>query len=891
MLKRRPSRTKKSTVKKTPKVPVAEATARAEIKSSPRPSKEKFVQALRSLNQPWNPVVRAAIKLLEQPDALERWKPDILEYAYSECPLIDGHWRQPGSTNSEHGPVPLGIVLKNVFEVAIRDKWKDGSQEKQRLVPVAMLDPGALFGAFEFCDVLASTPSLHNYEVSAGSRAFKIVRRQTDGIRWCNGAFFKSLKNLNACSDWRVGCADHDAMIRYYDLHCCEACRSPGSEDVHNHWTAEILLLTQTPVPILAYERDFLDVVQNAAWQQSQHLREGHLKWLRHDLSAAEFDAKTVTLAAVSKFKRKLELATSEECILFGELAADERLRCYGPLTELLEKINDTLFPTKKTPQLNSNSRGSKKDNERITSGDILVPVFLHDTGGPCYLSLWDDTSVFHKDADINPKSEMYRGMGATIGKIVERVDRPDYPAITITAKTQSGGRADPFWRGAVELKSRFPQLPCLEAAKPEQGTNSFARSAIVMAQHLLEETGSLIQKLVDIGGQSLAEHVFVIGKPYSSNPRVWKRISNLGVHVEELLDYDMWKRGEFEAAWRKACKALWDVVQQHLERNPDVKRVLILDDGGMLHDTVPQTVVNDYAVAGVEQTSKGLKVAKSRAFPIVGVACSAAKKRLEPTIVAETVWSKLENVLPQARAGETMAVCGLGNVGGGLARFISAKLSSGDQTLLVWDNNLATLRNFRISNGTVTKAESQGEIFEKADVIFGCSGIDLTQGNLKQIEDARDGQKRYLISCSSNDIEFASLLKQPEPEMKLLPGIMPFDLARYEKHRGTVWLIPQAGFPITFDRAPCAAPIEQVQMTRGLLLAGLFQAAELAANNSGAKGIVPLDPKRQIDVVNAWRESNATGRDSDFFADHDFHKEISEQAVEEGSKPPPELQ
>jgi hypothetical protein len=131
-----------------------------------------------------------------------------------------------------------------------------------------------------------------------------------------------------------------------------------------------------------------------------------------------------------------------------------------------------------------------------------------------------------------------------------------------------------------------------------------------------------------------------------------------------------------------------------------------------------------------------------------------------------------------------------------------------------------------------------------------------LTKGLVQKIAKIHDGKTRYLISCSSNDIEFASLLQQNKT--KLIPSIMPFDLAIYQKYQGTAWLIPQAGFPITFDRAPCAAPIELMQLTRGLLLAGLLQAADAAQNrstkNKAAGSIVPLDAQRQIAVVNAWK-------------------------------------
>jgi hypothetical protein len=259
--------------------------------------------------------------------------------------------------------------------------------------------------------------------------------------------------------------------------------------------------------------------------------------------------------------------------------------------------------------------------------------------------------------------------------------------------------------------------------------------------------------------------------------------------------------------------------------------------------------------MVGVEQTSAGLVKASKCGFPVVGVACCAAKRRLEPRIVADTVWKKLRVILPQACAAQKMAVCGVGNVGGGLLAYLRSTLNPQTPRLLWWDKNWSKKAPAADNSLKIEKAESLEAVFKTADVVFGCAGEDLTKDLVQKIAKIHDGKTRYLISCSSNDIEFASLLQQADT--KLVPGIMPFDLAKYEKHEGTIWLIPQAGFPITFDRAPSAAPIELMQMTRGLLLAGLLQASEAAQNDlqkNKINLIIPLDAQRQIAVVNAWK-------------------------------------
>ena len=806
-----------------------------------------FVRELRKLNQPWNWVVRAFIRLLELDDAVSRWEPRILKYAYGRTPLNDGRWFLPDSDKPEHGAVPLGIVLEKVFEVTIRDKWRQGSQEKERLIPLAMLGPGALFGAFEFCDLMACIPSLRNYEVSAGSRAFKIAPKEGDSIRGSNTAFFKQNKTSHDWKEWKAGRADNDALIRTY-------------LDPQN-WEATILLLTQTPALLRGEERNLLNVIRNEAWHQSRHLREGYLLWLRHDLSASEFHTRKVELAAVSKFVRKVRLASTEQCVVFG---SPKELDDYGPISQLVAGI---------APDI-----GNRKVS--LSKEDAYVPMLLHDTGKSSYLSLYDEVVVFK---ELNQEAEL-KSVQEAASRVVELTRNDCGPSCDITAVTKEGGRSDKFWRGAIQLTPQFPRLSCLAKVQEMVQGKPFEETAIVVAQHLLEETGSLIQALMEIRGDP--KHIFVIGKPYSSNVRVWQRIQNLGAHVEDL--FFEWKPGEFESAYRNACHTLWAKVRSH-RQNTEVKRILILDDGGMLLNTVPTDLIASQSVAAVEQTSKGLAVAAKCGFPVVGVACSAAKKRLEPSIVAETVWRKLETILPQACAAKTMAVCGLGNVGEGLSEFIIERFklretgaASTGRRLLAFDLRSEVLDRFDFK-GHVVRANEPSDVFEQAEVIFGCTGLDFMAGDLSKLNAIKDGRTRYLISCSSFDVEFASLLKQEQTELN--PGITPFDLAEYTNPKNTAFLLPQAGFPITFDRAPSSAPIEQMQMTRGLLLAGLVQAAKLAKDTFRHTGVVPLDTDDQVAVVKAWREAKV--REESWFTDNWFGKREERERVELESNPP----
>jgi hypothetical protein len=803
---------------------ILEYPTRTAIRQNKVPPSEAlaFIQRLRDLNQPWNRLLRAFVRLRELPDAVTRWRPMLAAYGYSETPLKDGTWFLPGSKTPQDAPVPLGIVLNHVFEVSIRDRWtiqvcqtaveeaedkanpdkKPPPQviEKQRLAPVAMLPPGAGFGTFESHDQDACIAPLKNYEVSAGSRAFKIVPSNGDSLRSRNGKFLKLHTNSSEWHQWKAGQADHDALIRYYGLH------RPGSGQ---RWTAEMLLLTSTPADPTPEERDLLAAVHREAWRQARHMHEWYMASQRHDPCPNDFlsNSHRLLAAPASKFVRKLKLAASEEFIVFGHPA---QLNDYGPLGDLVANIN----------------QGLGDRNEQLKDTDILVPMLLHDSGRPCYLSLSDDA--------LEPiQLDEYKPLRIATEKAVQLVkDALGTAGCTTESALRSGGRADLFWRASVRLTSRFPSLPCLEAVARELGgAHPFEGCVLVLAQHLLEETGSLLQTLFDLGGRGLASRTYILGKPYSSNVRVWQRIKHLQVQVEDLFSGDR-----------------------------SLRRVLVVDDGGVLLETLPEQLVKSATVVGVEQTSRGLAAAARCQFPVVAVACSAAKKRLEPPIVAETIWNKLKVVQRQACAGPTMAVCGLGNVGLALAKFIYGRFTlgasngaPGGRKLWLYDRRPQALQGLPLG-ARVIRAPNLAEAFKQADVLFGCTGTDLTDGLLRELDAIGDGRPRYLVSCSSLDIEFVGLLKRAT----LKTDLSPFELAVYENPKQTKFFIAQAGFPVTFDRTPCAAPTEEMQVTRALLLAGLLQAASLAqsASRPQVPNLLALDTSGQRLVVRAWRKA-----------------------------------
>jgi hypothetical protein len=148
-----------------------------------------------------------------------------------------------------------------------------------------------------------------------------------------------------------------------------------------------------------------------------------------------------------------------------------------------------------------------------------------------------------------------------------------------------------------------------------------------------------------------------------------------------------------------------------------------------------------------------------------------------------------------------------------------------------------------------VRLVESVGQAYKEADLIVGCSGVDTAINSHEWLE-SLTGDK-ILASCSSEDREFRTLLTQAtarraEPEAPLSDVTLELPNARLVVLRG--------GFPINFDGTRESVPSHDVQLTRGLLLAGIAQAVLCETSPSPDRGGGKcLDERLQQFVVHEW--------------------------------------
>ena len=390
-----------------------------------------------------------------------------------------------------------------------------------------------------------------------------------------------------------------------------------------------------------------------------------------------------------------------------------------------------------------------------------------------------------------------------------------------------------------------FAPLPLLDriASQVPGPQVSLSGVALVCVQHLLETTGSLIQTLVSLGLNP--SNVYILGKAYSSNSSVEERFRGLGTHVVKAGRQQRW--GEYSIQLTEDVSRLWNQVAEGIEaQRPDA--VVVLDDGGFCIKGMP--AFRDVPAVGIEQTMSGLALLDVPPLcPVIDVASSAAKQWIEPPMISEAVLARLQ---PGRLPASPVGVVGFGNIG----KAMTQTLSRIQSPILAFDENIGP----EGKSGTAVFCDSLGELYSKSATILGCTGRDTLAG--KEWWPELTGE-RLLISCSSQDMEFRSiLLSLNDGNHELVSPPQLTSEVTVPLAQGKLRIL-RGGFPVNFDGSRESVPAADIQMTRGLLLGAILQAVSLIGNGHTKPLRTMLLPELQRLVVSEWIQIRASRRTS----------------------------
>lgn len=372
----------------------------------------------------------------------------------------------------------------------------------------------------------------------------------------------------------------------------------------------------------------------------------------------------------------------------------------------------------------------------------------------------------------------------------------------------------------------------------------------IISVQHLLRSTGSMFEAIVNYGFKP--NNIFLTGKIYSTHTETQNKLKDFGINVIES-DYPK-ELGYYMQSIENDVHKMWELLSKKINFK---SKIIILDDGGYTLKNVPDKILRNHFVCGIEQTTSGIRMQSIFGkFPVIHVAASAAKVIIEPPIVSEAVKIQLGQIIKKINP-ENIGVVGFGHIGRAIVNEFRPFYN-----ILVYDINDDLKSN--ILRG-VSYCDSLSDLYNKSEVIIGATGQDIS--DLKWL--TKSTGNKTLISASSGDVEFNCLLRNCRRYLKKKIE-SPLQVLDLKTERGHSLKILRGGMVANFTGKPDSSPGHIIQVTRGLLFSGILQILRDIKQLKSMSGAVMLDPDFQREVVELWFQDQPQRK-------RDYSKEVLE--------------
>ena len=424
--------------------------------------------------------------------------------------------------------------------------------------------------------------------------------------------------------------------------------------------------------------------------------------------------------------------------------------------------------------------------------------------------------------------------------------------------------------RSTADLMPELPVLASLAEYLPDLDPTV---GGLFGLQHLFGSTATLIHRLA--AGRFESDDVFLLGKPYSANPRVVASLERqLGywVHPDSI---DQPEGVDNDSQMDRRIIEVLDRIAARMRhgRLAHDHRFLLIDDGGrairLLHE--PRYADIRGRFTGVEQTRCGTRniADLDLAMPVINVAESWVKLDHESPLIATSVVHELARKLDGLTAAGIPVslealVIGFGSIG----QAVAAELRRTGRQVAVYDTDPGR-RALAVRAGYAVFVDLRSAL-RRGGIVVGCTGLPVLDRSHHR--DIADGT--LLISASSADTEFRAwqlrsrgrCLGDPNrwtdgrfattPDSEGRRWDHPcFSLYRITEGASTFYLV-NGGFPVNFDGGVDSIPPHEIQLTRSLLFLGAWQ-----ASRTRAAGLHDLDDGNQqllMDFYNACTRMQA---------------------------------
>ncbi len=319
----------------------------------------------------------------------------------------------------------------------------------------------------------------------------------------------------------------------------------------------------------------------------------------------------------------------------------------------------------------------------------------------------------------------------------------------------------------------------------------------VVACQHLLGTQYQMFRQFLKASLRP--ENCLIIGKNYSANRRVIGNLKRDGCLVAPFsLEFD--HERPFDEWFRERLREF--VGNEFALRNLDNYRsIIVLDDGGLLHEVTNELIGRRPNVAGVEQTTSGDRRIRdiSLEYPVISVARWWTKLVLEsPHIASLGAERILRHLKVRDREQANILVLSLGPIGRNTALKLVCE-SEHKVTAADTKRYASGAENLLRVQGKLLGREEAYERIGEFDTIIGATGTPVI--NRDQI--VKLHSQVSLISMSSSDREFPAVT---------------FRRNKRGRVHDDYWLGEQClvngGFPITFYGNYHEVPPEIIELT-----------------------------------------------------------------------------
>jgi S-adenosylhomocysteine hydrolase len=375
-----------------------------------------------------------------------------------------------------------------------------------------------------------------------------------------------------------------------------------------------------------------------------------------------------------------------------------------------------------------------------------------------------------------------------------------------------------------IGYQNYLRKLPLLDFTRSLYPNICLEGIFVICAQHLVSTTYSLFHTLLKLGLPP--DSLSAIGKCYSTDPKAYEEINKMGIDAcPQSVAFN--SHCAFDEQYREYIKKF---VSQRKEKIKckNFKKIIVLDDGGELLSAVSVLLdKDDERLIGIEQTSSGFHKLKRKKikFPIINVARSPSKLNYESPIIARLVVDTLVRRIKSLPFKPTkVLIIGNGPIGSQIFEVLKS------------DYNVSTFD--KAASRSSIKRDHFEHALKEFDLIIGCTGQPVLEpAHYKLLK-----ENVILVSASSSDREFSAV--NFRSKMSLIADCHANPLI------DGVHLI-NCGFPINFASEYREIDIDELQLTRSLLLVAILQAASYGSTIKN--GFVPLDMENQRQIVQKY--------------------------------------